>query len=165
MSWVTIHNKKDRFFPTMHQTLEKFYKHRSLDSLAGDHESKLTFGANSRNHVERKSLAGLLDHRGLPDGCQVVPAWKSERIPDSSAKKISAPSRLACARIFGYSLFTHCSTHEGFCSNALARGRWQLSPNCAKSRPTEAKLNLTWYFLQINVRIITLVHNANANFS
>src|SRR5262245_49858518 len=69
MSWVTIHNKKDRFFPTMHQTLEKFYKHRSLDSLAGDHESKLTFGANSRNHVERKSLAGLLDHRGLPDGC------------------------------------------------------------------------------------------------
>src|SRR5262249_51522064 len=83
MSWVTIHNKKDRFFPTMHQTLEKFYKHRSLDSLAGDHESKLTFGANSRNHVERKSLAGLLDHRSLPDGC-----------PSRSRMKVRTNSRL-----------------------------------------------------------------------
>src|SRR5262245_45654319 len=69
MSWVTIHNKKNRFFPSMHQTLEKFYKHRSIDSFAGDHESKLTFRANGRNHVERKSLAALLDHRSLPDGC------------------------------------------------------------------------------------------------
>lgn len=53
----------------MHQTLEKFYKYRSPDSLSGDHKSKLTFGANCRNHVERKSLAGLLDHRSLADRC------------------------------------------------------------------------------------------------
>src|SRR5918994_1906344 len=69
MSRVAIDNKKDTFVPAMHQTLEKFYKHRSPYSLWGDHESKLTFGADCRNHVERKSLAGLLDHRSLADGC------------------------------------------------------------------------------------------------
>jgi len=52
----------------MHQTLEKFYKHRSSYFLASNHEPKLAFGANCRNHVERKSLAGLLDHRSLADG-------------------------------------------------------------------------------------------------
>src|ERR671919_84733 len=56
MSRVAIDNKKDTFVPAMHQTLEKFYKHRSPYSLWGDHESKLTFGADCRNHVERKSL-------------------------------------------------------------------------------------------------------------
>ena len=143
MRRVTIHNKKDTFVPAMNQTLEKFYEHRSPYSLWCDHKSKLTFGADCRNHVERKSLAGLLDHRSLADGCPSRSRMKVRTNPRLVGKKTSAPSRLACARIFGYSLFTHCSTNEGFCSNAFARGRWQLSPNCAKSRPTEAKLNFT----------------------
>ena len=99
MSWVTIHNKKDRFFPTMHQTLEKFYKHRSLDAFAGDHESKLTLGANGRNHVERKSLAGLFDHRSLPDGC-----------PSRSRMEIRTNPRLVGKKNL-------CSLSLGLCPN------------------------------------------------
>ena len=83
MSRVTIHNKKDTFSPAMHQTLEKFYKQRSAYSLSGNHEPKVTFGADCRNHVERKSLAGLLDHRSAPDGC-----------PSSSRMEIRTNPRL-----------------------------------------------------------------------
>src|SRR5215470_16439329 len=68
MSRVTVYNQKDSFLPAMHQTFEKFHKHRSSYFLASNHEPKLTFGADCRNHVERKSLAGLLDHRSPADG-------------------------------------------------------------------------------------------------
>src|SRR5882724_7528015 len=101
MSWVTVHNKKDTFSPAMHQTFEKFYKHRSGYSLSGNHESKLAFGADCRNHVERKSLAGLLDHRSLADGRPSRSRMEIRSNPRLVGKKISALSRLACARIFG----------------------------------------------------------------
>ena len=87
MRRMTIHDKKDTFVPAMHQTLEKFYEHRSPYSLWGDHKSKLTFGADCRNHVERKSLAGLLDHRSLADGCPSRSRMKVRTNPRLVGKK------------------------------------------------------------------------------
>jgi len=99
MSRVTIHNKKDTLPPAMHETLEKFYKHRSAYSLWGNHEPKLTLGADCRNHVERKSLAGLLDHRSPADGC-----------PSSSRMEIRTNPRLVGKKNL-------CALSVGLCPN------------------------------------------------
>ena len=70
MRQVTIHNQKDGSFPTVHQPLEKLYEHRSPYSPWGDRESKLSPGANRRNHIQGKLLTCLANHRGLTDGCR-----------------------------------------------------------------------------------------------
>jgi hypothetical protein len=55
----------------------------------------------------------------------------------------------ACAKalIFGYSFFSHCFTNASFRSSARCNGFWQVIPNCANRRPTEARLNLIPYFI------------------
>ena len=55
----------------------------------------------------------------------------------------------ACAKalIFGYSFFSHCFTNASFRSSARCNGFWQVIPNCANRRRTEALLNLTSYCL------------------
>jgi hypothetical protein len=119
----------------MHQTLRNSTKTEAPILLRVTMNRSWPLGLTAEIMLSENLWPVCLTTGVWPMAAQVVLRMKSNRIPDSSAKKISALPRLACARIFGYSVLTHCSTNEGFCSNALARGRWQLSPNCAKVDP------------------------------
>ncbi len=87
MSRVTIHNQKDRSFPTLHQSLEKLYEHRNPNSLWANHEPQLTLGGNRRYHVQGKPLARLAHHRGLTDRCPSGPRMKVRTNPGLTRKE------------------------------------------------------------------------------
>ena len=113
--WMTIHDQENPTSPTLHQSLEKFYEHPSTHAPRTTMNRRDPFGLIAEIIFRLKRCPVTRTTGVFPRGAQVVPLWKSERTPDSSSKNISAPSRLAMARIRGYSLFNHCSTKEGFC--------------------------------------------------
>jgi hypothetical protein len=72
-------------------------------------------------------------------------------------------SRYLCAKalIFGYFSFR---TNASSRSKARCRGFWQVTPSCARSRPTETRLNVILNLSLLYLAIISRVHNAKSNF-
>jgi len=115
MNWMTIHDQENRTSPAMHQPLEKFYEHPGANAPRTTMNRRDPFGLTAEIMFSLKRCPVTLTTGVFPLRAQVAPLWKSERTPDSSSKNISAPSRLAIARIRGYSLLSHRSTNDEFC--------------------------------------------------